>query len=72
MCMCNQSLPSPAVDPCHSGIRVNCNGDICDYAASWSISGDEITFEVIVRTTGWVGIGFSNDQLMVSKNATAA
>ena len=60
------------MDPCSSGISHNCDGDICDYSASWSISGDDITFEVRAMTTGWVGIGFSNDQFMVSNNTSAA
>ena len=36
------------------------------YSGSWSVVRDEVIFTVAARTTGWVGIGFSLDQLMVS------
>lgn len=32
-----------------------------DYRILWNIFGQEITFEVQVRTLGYVGLGFSND-----------
>ena len=34
--------------------------------AEWTVRGDMISFEVTAVTTGWVGIGFSLDQKMVS------
>ena len=36
------------------------------YNGSWRVEGDEVIFTVAAQTTGWVGIGFSLDQLMVS------
>ena len=35
------------------------------YNVSWRVVGDVVSFTVSARTTGWVGIGFSKDQLMV-------
>ena len=35
------------------------------YNVSWRVVGDVASFTVSARTTGWVGIGFSKDQLMV-------
>ena len=32
----------------------------------WTVRGDLIDFVVSAQTTGWVGIGFSLDSLMVS------
>lgn len=32
-----------------------------DYRLLWSISGSDITFEVQVRTHGYIGLGFSKD-----------
>uniref|UniRef100_A0A182YLS1 DOMON domain-containing protein n=1 Tax=Anopheles stephensi TaxID=30069 RepID=A0A182YLS1_ANOST len=32
-----------------------------DYRLLWSITGQDITFEVQVRTHGYVGLGFSKD-----------
>ena len=36
------------------------------YNVAYSVRGDTITFALQAMTTGWVGIGFSLDQLMVS------
>lgn len=35
-----------------------------DYRVLWNIFGQEITFEVQVRTLGYVGLGFSHDGRM--------
>ncbi len=35
------------------------------YTASWEIVEDEITFTLSALTLGWVGIGFSFDEMMV-------
>ena len=36
------------------------------YSGSWSVEGDDIIFTAAAQTTGWVGIGFSLDRVMVS------
>ena len=33
---------------------------------SWSTEGEVASFNLSATTTGWVGIGFSRDRLMVS------
>ena len=33
---------------------------------SWSTEGEVACFNLSATTTGWVGIGFSRDRLMVS------
>ena len=53
---------------CTSTTGVNCGGgDFC-YNATWTVRGDDISFEIRARTTGWAGIGFSSDQMMVMDN----
>lgn len=32
-----------------------------DYRMLWTIDGRDVTFEVQVRTLGYIGLGFSND-----------
>ena len=51
-----------------SSILVQCSGsiDVGTLQANWTVQGDSVEFIVSAQTTGWVGIGFSNDQLMVS------
>ena len=46
-----------------SGTRSSSNGV---YSMTYAVNGDTIRFTVQAQTTGWVGIGFSLDQLMVS------
>ena len=36
------------------------------YMVSWNVTGDSVAFQVTALTTGWVAIGFSDDQFMVS------
>ena len=36
------------------------------YSMTYAVNGDIITFTLQGKTTGWVGIGFSFDQRMVS------
>jgi len=50
---------------CSGSIDVGCD-PVCDYQATWTVEGNNVRFTVSAQTTGWVGIGFSNDQLMVS------
>ena len=35
---------------------------------SWNTVGEVASFNLSATTTGWVGIGFSRDRLMVSVN----
>ena len=46
-----------------SGLRSSSNGA---YNVTYAVSGDNIIFTLQAMTTGWVGIGFSLDQFMVS------
>ena len=52
---------------CSGSINASCAGGACNYNASWVVEGDSVTFTLSARTTSntWVGIGFSDDQLMV-------
>ena len=49
-------------DSCR-GDRVTSNGL---YEMTYFVEGDAVDFTITVETTGWVGLGFSTDQLMVS------
>uniref|UniRef100_A0A8D8HAQ7 MOXD1 homolog 2 n=1 Tax=Culex pipiens TaxID=7175 RepID=A0A8D8HAQ7_CULPI len=51
-------LTSSAVLGAHWDHSVFLDGD---YRLLWSISGSDITFEVQVRTHGYIGLGFSKD-----------
>ena len=55
---------------CQGGFSTGCTGLTCDYRASWVVRGGNVDFNISARTldsaTQWVGIGFSNDRLMVS------
>ncbi len=46
---------------CSGSLMSNGSG----YTASWEIVEDEITFTLSALTLGWVGIGFSFDEMMV-------
>ena len=48
------------------------NGNNCTYKASWMVLGEisSVFFVVEARTTGWVGIGFSENNLMVMQFLT--
>ena len=50
-------------------VPVLCSGSFSadNYIAIWQVFGDEITFTVSAKTNGWIGIGFSPDNLMVCK-----
>ena len=48
--------------PCSGNFSV-ANGD---YRASYLARGDSVMFSVSARTSGWVAIGISNDESMVS------
>ncbi|KAI8499609.1 hypothetical protein Bbelb_226600, partial [Branchiostoma belcheri] len=53
-----------------------CRGDDCDHSVSWTYNSDtdEIFFEMSARQTSdkWIGIGFSNDQLMANSDVIVA
>ena len=38
----------------------------CQYIATWRTRGDRVEFTIAAQTQGWVGIGFSTNQMMVS------
>ena len=42
------------------------NNQDCQYIANWRTRGDRIEFNITAQTQGWVGIGFSTDNRMVS------
>ncbi len=49
------------------GIGCDASGQSCTYTASYAVQQDDsITFTVSATTTGWVALGVSDDQLMVS------
>ena len=54
---------------CSGSINAGCAGGACNYNASWVVEGDSVTFTVTARTASntWVGIGFSDDRLMVRR-----
>ncbi|XP_078670161.1 uncharacterized protein LOC144910683 isoform X26 [Branchiostoma floridae x Branchiostoma belcheri] len=53
-----------------------CRGDDCDHSVSWTYNSDtdKIFFEMSARQTSdkWIGIGFSNDQLMANSDVIVA
>ena len=51
-----------------SGSRSISNGL---YEITYSVEGDNIDFTISASTTGWVGLGFSANQFMVSDNTTS-
>ena len=42
------------------------NNQDCQYIATWRTRGDRVEFTIAAQTQGWVGIGFSTNQMMVS------
>ena len=42
------------------------NNQDCQYIATWRTRGDRVEFNIVAQTQGWVGIGFSTNQFMVS------
>ena len=55
---------------CRGEYSTGCSGGVCDYRASWLVRGGDVDFTVSARTsdssTQWVGLGFSDDRMMVS------
>ena len=58
------------IDNCMGSWSTGCNadGNNCTYKATWMVLGDvnKVFFAVKARTPGWVGIGFSDNNIMVS------
>ena len=44
----------------------NATGNDPNWSVQWTVREDMIDFNVSALTTGWVGIGFSENDLMVS------
>ena len=42
------------------------NNQDCQYIATWRTRGNRVEFNIAAQIQGWVGIGFSTNQLMVS------
>ena len=61
-CSCLASLLPLTAAQC-SGSRIS---EDETYTVSWTVTGDSVAFEVSAVTTGWVGLGFSVDSIMVS------
>ena len=57
------------VAACFGRAPVSCsdgNDQDCQYIATWRTRGDRVEFNILAQTQGWVGIGFSTNQMMVS------
>ena len=57
------------VAACFGRVPVHCsdvNNQDCQYIATWRTRGDRVEFNIAAQTQGWVGIGFSTNQVMVS------
>ena len=53
---------------CTGRFSTTCDAQgVCDYSATWTRRGDFVDFEVSARVElgRWVGIGFSDDRMMV-------
>lgn len=58
------------IDECTGSWSTGCDDkDNCAYKATWTVLGNisSVFFTVEARTTGWVGIGFSKNNIMVIK-----
>ena len=57
------------IDGCRGSWSTGCNadGNNCTYKATWTVLRkiSSVFFVVEARTTGWVGIGFSENNFMV-------
>ena len=42
------------------------NNQDCQYIATWRTRGDKVEFNIVAQTQGWIGIGFSTNQMMVN------
>ena len=47
------------------------NNQNCQYIATWRTRGDKVEFNIAAQTQGWVGIGFSTNQMMVSTQSSS-
>ena len=61
---------TPGDNRCEGEFSTGCRNldGICTYKATWVVRGERVDFTVSARVSQsqWVGIGFSNDRLMVS------
>ena len=57
----------PFVD-CSKNVEARLHGTDIYFFAQWTVSGDTLSFRVSANTDGWIGIGFSVDELMVYNN----
>ena len=44
-----------------------CSGDSCTVLVTWKDKNDVVSFELTGDTDGWVAVGFSTDNIMVSR-----
>ena len=53
---------------CFGRWATNCNNNDqdCEYAANWRTKVNQVEFTVTAQTQGWLSIGFSIDNKMVS------
>ena len=72
--LCVAALPWTAGQPevitaCSATFNHSCNGESCNYNGYYEVQDDDFVFFTISARTDlntWVGIGFSEDQSMVS------
>lgn len=58
----------PSLEECGSTkgcylVPPNCAVHNCLYALTWRTQGDQVTFEMMGKADGWVGVGFSRDKV---------
>ena len=58
-------LPSLSLVQCSGSFSITSG----DYQATYVVLGDNVMFSVSARTSGWVGIGVSNDGMMVGQSS---
>ena len=57
------------VATCFGRVPMQCsdvNNQDCQYIATWRTRGDKVEFNIVAQTQGWIGIGFSTNQMMVN------
>ena len=58
----------PPFAECSHRVLVRLQDSDIYFLARWTVSGDSLSFRVSANTDGWIGIGFSVDELMVSSS----
>ena len=51
---------------CFGRVELTSTDHVTSYTASWRGRGNKVEFELTARGQGWVGIGFSEDRIMVT------